>query len=318
MTYPEEMNRTRQAGDTLLWHLRTDGSIVATGLFFTTDIGPGEATDYEFREINHNDYILDKGINLPNFELDSYSNQKNSVGDSKEQKSIEINNKPIEVFETDKNFDSVFYSCDNIILKFNDYIRIYNIATKKFIDFEKAIISYDMKHIAYLKTEKKILYDNIKKTFSCLITFNINTNSIEDIWDLGTKTVKDFIFSTTNILIITKTYYMSSDKYTVHAFSNSKNYETKGPYRGTEYKKYKDFNKNLNKKTYYNYMELNNTELQIVVDKNSIHIKNKNSNETYKTLTLEGQITSANFSNDGKKIIILLNKKKVLIWDILE
>ena len=61
----------------------------------------------------------------------------------------------------------------------------------------------------------------------------------------------------------------------------------------------------------------NNEKLQIFVNGNDIDIKNLSTNKIYKSFKTNGnvKITSANFTKDGN-IIILLNRTKVLLWNI--
>jgi len=67
--------------------LKSDGTILATGLFFTSYIVPGEATDYEFRKNNNYCYVLSKGPNLPDFENKSKQHyHTNNVNIIKEKK----------------------------------------------------------------------------------------------------------------------------------------------------------------------------------------------------------------------------------------
>jgi len=237
--------------------------------------------------------------------------------------SPEENDNIVKIIETDKNFSTAFFSADDnhIILKNGQHIRIYNITndTEDVVDVDNAIISYDMDRIV-----------SIQKTgnprANSVVLFKISNNySVEGIWLADPIKNKNIIFAHEEFIEIIITEVLDWANQPCHCFiypghtaqvlggSYYKGvYEDKNNY----YEKYQEFNRNLNKISCFDSIEKDNEKLQINIDNNKIIIKNVSTDEIYKTLRLKGKFKSANFSNDGNKIAILLNNKKVLIWDI--
>ena len=237
--------------------------------------------------------------------------------------SPEENDNIVKIIETDKNFSTAFFSADDnhIILKNGQHIRIYNITndTEDVVDVDNAIISYDMDHVV-----------SIQKTgnprANSVVLFKISNNySVEGIWLADPIKNKNIIFAHEEFIEIIITEVLDWANQPCHCFIYPSHtaqvlggsyykgvYEDKNNY----YEKYQEFNRNLNKISCFDSIEKDNEKLQINIDNNKIIIKNVSTDEIYKTLRLKGKFKSANFSNDGNKIAILLNNKKVLIWDI--
>jgi hypothetical protein len=206
----------------------------------------------------------------------------------------------------------------NIMLKNGKKIVLYNIKNDKVTAFKNAYISYDMMYVLEDITDERELK-----------VFSVRYNKYLSI-DYPSSSGHKFFFFSNNVICF-HGYSNIFDKYGYDFYEKCDNYfdlngriefekfSLSRERHKKEYKKYEKFISDLESVSYNDsFTTKNNEKLQIVVNNNSIDIKNLSTNKIYRSLKTNNRInkiTSANFTNDGN-VIVLLYRTKVLLWDI--
>ena len=230
-----------------------------------------------------------------------------------------IKNCITEIVELEELFNTAFLLSDgkNIMLKNGKKIVLYNIKNDKVTAFRKAYISYDMLYVL----------EDITEATAKIFSVGYNTYVF---FSYPSSSRHEFFFSSDNVICFqgynswygryeNSAFYKKCDNY-FHASGGLefKSIVYKNDYKKyeEEYKKYEKFISDLESVSYNDsFTTKNNEKLQIFVNESGIDIKNLSANKIYKSLKTNNKITSANFTKDGN-IIVLLNRTKVLMWDI--
>ena len=251
-------------------------------------------------------------IKLINLYIQNFKEKEKELNTNKQiRQYFNFDVEPYELFISDEKFNSVYLNDECVILKKGNHIRVYY-SYKYFRDYKDSIISYDMDRIAAFNEGFVDAYD----IEGNLIVHNGQTHNY------GLFFLPDDGYDNESIICYQSSkadkYGYEQDRYiSLHRkyeiFNNGLGRAHDFIYiDGKNYKKqYDKFDKDIEQVSYFN----STGDLNILVDKKILYIKNQTINKVYKQLKFDEEITSANFSNNGKKIVILLNQKKVLLWN---